>query len=196
MSQKYKIFNQDYPHFVTSTVVNWIDLFTRNEYRNVLLESLNYCRKHKGLLLYAYCIMTNHVHLILGSENNKLENIMRDFKSFTSRKLRKTLECNLQESRKEWILKMMYRAGSSKRSNKGFQLWQHNYHPIELSSDYLFEQKLEYIHQNPVKAGFVEKPEEFLYSSARNFAGFDAMIDLDINTDYLIAFKARARRSR
>jgi len=85
MSQKYKIYDQDRPYFITSTVIHWIDLFTRNEYRNVLIKSLEYCRENKGLLLYGYCIMTNHMHLIVGSKKNKIEDIIRDFKSFTSR---------------------------------------------------------------------------------------------------------------
>ncbi|HET6528385.1 MAG TPA: transposase [Balneolaceae bacterium] len=192
MSRKYKIYDQNRPYFITSTIVNWIDLFTRNEYRNVLIESLNYCRQNKGLLLYAYCIMTNHVHLIVGRKEKKLESIIRDFKSFTSRELRKTIEKNAQESRKEWILEMMYKAGLSKGSNKDFQLWQHHYHPIELSSEYLFEQKLDYIHLNPVKAGFVNKAEDYLYSSAKNYAGLQGIIELDVDVNYL----SRAGRSR
>jgi REP element-mobilizing transposase RayT len=140
--------------------------------------------------------MTNHIHLIIGTKSSKIENIMRDFKSFTSRELRKTIEDNPQESRKEWLLEMMRKAGSSKASNKDFQLWQHNYHPIELSSYFLIEQRLNYIHQNPVKAGFVDKPEDFLYSSAKNYAGLQSIVELDVEIDYLTAIKARAGRSR
>ena len=179
MSRKYKIYDQELPYFVSSTVVDWIDLFTRNEYRNVLIDSLNYCRAHKGLLIYAYCIMTNHIHLIIGTNKEDIQDIIRDFKSYTSRELRKIIEIHPRESRKLWMLEMMYEAGSSVKSNKDFQFWQHHYHPIELNSNYLIDQKMEYIHMNPVKAGFVAKPEDFLYSSARNYAGLQSVMDID-----------------
>ncbi len=123
--------------------------------------------------------MTNHIHLIVGSKGDKIENIMRDFKSFTSREIRKTIENSAQESRKKWVLKMMYNTGASNKSNKDFQLWQQHFHPIELSSHYLFDQKLDYVHLNPVKAGFVNKPEDYLFSSARNYAGLRGVIELD-----------------
>lgn len=178
MSRKYKIHDQSYPYFITSTVIKWIDIFTRRKYRDVIIESLDYCRKEKGLLIYAYCIMTNHIHLIVGSRQKKIENIIRDFKSFTSSELRKILENEVKESRKEWMLKMMYRAGISKSGNNDFQFWQYNFHPIELNSNRLIDQKIEYIHQNPVKAGFVDKPEDYLYSSAKNYAGLVYSIEL------------------
>jgi|AntRauTorcE11897_2_1112592.scaffolds.fasta_scaffold34430_2 REP element-mobilizing transposase RayT len=180
MSQKYKIYNQALPYFITSTVINWIDLFTRNGYREVIIESLKYCQREKGLLLYAYCIMTNHLHLIVGTKQNKLQDIIRDFKSFTSKELRKTIQNHPQESRKYWILEMMYEAGKARKSNNDFQFWKHNYHPIELNTNHLIDQKLEYIHMNPVKAGYVFNPEDFLYSSARNYAGLQSVIELNI----------------
>lgn len=180
MSRKYKVYDQFYPHFITSTVIHWIDLFTRNRYREVIMESLAYCRANKGLLLYAYCLMTNHFHAIVGTrENRKLEHVMRDFKSFTSHQLRKVIESNPQESRKEWMLKMMHSSGYSNKSSRNFQLWQHHYHPVQLDSAALVEQKIEYIHMNPVKAGFVIKPEDYLYSIARNFAGLQGVIEID-----------------
>lgn len=179
MSHKYKIYDQTLPYFVTSTTVDWIDLFTRIEYRDVLIDSLNYCRVNKGLLLYAYCIMTNHIHLILGTNKYDIQDIIRDFKSYTSRELRKRIESHPYESRKRWLLEIMYDAGTRVKANKDFQLWQHNYHPIELHSNYLIDQKMDYVHMNPVKAGFVAKPEDYLYSSARNYAGLQSVIDID-----------------
>ena len=179
MSRNYKIYDQRLPYFITSTVINWIDIFTRNQYRDIVIKSLQYCREHKGLLLFGYCIMTNHIHLIIGSRQNDIQDIVRDFKSFTSRELRKCMESDDLESRKRWVLPMMYDSGSKVKANKDFQLWQHHYHPIELNSDDLLIQKIEYVHTNPVKAGFVARPQDFLYSSARNFAGLQSVIDLD-----------------
>lgn len=125
--------------------------------------------KEKGLDLYAYCIMTNHIHLIIGTENGVLSDIVRDFKSFTSRHIRKSIENSITESRKLWILEIMKDFGSRNERNKGFQFWQQHNHPIELDTNELLDQRLNYIHQNPVKAGFVEKEEDWINSSAGDY---------------------------
>ena len=174
MSRKYKILDQEKPYFVTFTVVYWIDVFIKKEYRDIFLESVKYCQKHNGLEVYAWCIMTSHVHMILGTKGySKLEDIIRDLKSFTSRSIRKLLEdpawCD--ESRKARMYWMMSRAGTENKNNKGFQFWQQYSHPIELFSNKIIDQKLDYIHQNPVEAGFVSEPEMWAYSSARDYAG-------------------------
>jgi REP element-mobilizing transposase RayT len=171
MSRKYKFQDQDKPYFISFAVVNWIDLFIRNQYRDILLDSLQFCQNNKGLEVYAWCIMTSHVHLIIGTHQDKMEDILRDFKSFTSRKLRLAIEENLTESRKEWMLKIMYNAGLSNSNNHGFQLWQQHNHPIELSTNEMIDQRLHYTHNNPVEAGFVSSPEDYLHSSARDYAG-------------------------
>ncbi len=88
MSSKYKFHNPDGTCFVTFAVVKWVDVFTRDIYREIILDSLKYCRNKKGLLLHAHVIMTNHIHLIISREGkNLLEDIMRDFKKFTSSEL-------------------------------------------------------------------------------------------------------------
>ena len=171
MSRKYKFRDNDKLYFVSFAVVYWIDVFIRNEYRQVLLDSLTYCIEKKGLEVYGYCIMTSHVHLIIGSLRQPLPDIMRDFKSHTSTQLRKAIKENPQESRREWMLWMMERAGKSNSNNRDFQFWQQHNHPIELFNKELMQQKLDYIHQNPIEAGFVYKPEEYTYSSARDYAG-------------------------
>lgn len=178
MSRKYKFRDNDKLYFVSFSVVYWIDVFTRNEYKDVLIESLKFCSEKKGLEVYAYCIMTNHVHLIVGSHQEKLENIMRDYKSFTSSQLRKLIKDNPQESRKEWMLWMMEKAGKRNGNNKDFQFWQQHNHPIELNNKFLLEQKLQYVHNNPVEAGFVDVPENYLYSSARDYAGEKGLMDV------------------
>lgn len=179
MSEKYKIRNEVMPHFVTFTVVGWIDLFVRNEYKKIIIDSLRFCQIEKSLLLYSYCIMTNHLHLIVGSGgSNKLGDIIRDFRGYTSKKLIKAIKENPRESRKEWLMELFYREGQKRSSNKNFQVWKRNYHPKELYSNKIFYQKLNYIHENPVKAGFVFKPEEFVFSSASNYAGRGGLIDV------------------
>ncbi|MEK6480243.1 transposase [Catalinimonas sp. 4WD22] len=173
MSRKYKIRDQTKLYFVTLTVVNWIDVFTRQSYRDVCIKSVKYCQENKGLEVYAYCMMTNHIHLIIGSNGTmNIEDILRDLKSFTSRSIRKLLEDrNNIESRRDWMLVMMKQAGQKNSNNKDFQFWRQHNHPIELSSNQLMDQKLNYIHMNPVKAGFVESPEMWTYSSAKDYWG-------------------------
>lgn len=180
MSRKYKFFDKTELYFVTYVVINWIDVFTRNIYRDILLDSWEYCKKNKGLKIYAWCIMTNHVHMIISSEKDELSNIMRDLKSYTSTTLRKVINENKQESRKDWMLNMMIHAGSNNKNNKGFQFWQQHNHPILLDSNYLIDQKLDYIHNNPVKAGFVAKPEDYIYSSAGDYARIKGLIDIEM----------------
>ena len=169
MSTKYKFKDQSKLFFVSFSVVYWLDLFIRNEYKNILLDSWRYCQANKGMELYAWCIMTSHVHLILGSHGEPLENLMRDMKRFTSEQLKTAIQQHPTESRREWMLWLMGRAGKKNSNNKHFQLWQQSNHPIQLSTPAIAHQKLEYLHMNPVEAGFVQAPEDYLYSSATDY---------------------------
>ncbi|GAB3822394.1 transposase [Pontibacter rugosus] len=185
MSRNYKIRDQTKLYFVSFAVVNWIDLFVRREYKQVVVESLKYCIKHKGLEVYAWCIMSSHVHLLIGSNIEligsniePIEGILRDMKRHTAKVILNMLEEHNQESRKEWLLWMFRRAGSSNPSTDIYQFWQHHNHPIELHNNLIMQQKLDYLHQNPVEAGFVEEPWEYLYSSARDYAGNKGLIDI------------------
>ncbi|MBX2841721.1 MAG: transposase [Flammeovirgaceae bacterium] len=181
MSRKYKIRDQEAIYFITFAVVNWIDVFTRRIYRDILIDSIRYCQKEKGLLLYAYCIMSNHVHMIIGRKGeNKLEDIIRDLKKFTASKILKTIEENKLESRREWMLWMFQRAGQKNSNNTKYQFWRQDNHPIELSDHKQVNQKLEYIHHNPVEAGIVLSPEEYLYSSAKNYAGIEKILEVEL----------------
>ncbi|MBN1186925.1 MAG: transposase [Bacteroidales bacterium] len=170
MSRKYKFRDQNAIYFVSFAIIYWIDVFTRPVYRHLLVDSINYCIHNKGLIVYAWCIMTNHVHMIIGTDDKKLQDIMRDLKGYTSRKLIKTIEENFQESRREWMLKMMKKAGQMNGNNEKYQFWQQHNHPIVLNNTDIFEQKLNYIHNNPVEEEIVENPEDYLYSSAKDYA--------------------------
>jgi REP element-mobilizing transposase RayT len=172
VSRKYKIRNQDKLHFVTFTVIHWLDVFIRREYKDIFLDSLRYCQKNKGLEVCAYCIMSSHVHMIIGRNGEEsLEGIIRDIKKFTSVKIIEAIKANPQDSRKEWLVWLFERAGKNNSNNTRYQFWQQHNHPIELSTNEITDQKLEYIHQNPVEAGIVLRPEDYLYSSAINYAG-------------------------
>ncbi|MFD0798047.1 transposase [Maribacter chungangensis] len=179
MSRNYKFHNRDGAYFVSFATVYWIDVFTRQDYYMVLAESLDHCRKEKGMEVYAYCFMPSHVHFIFRSVNEDPSGVLRDFKKHTSKQLLKTIEENPQESRKEWLLWMFERAGKKKGNVSKYQFWQHHNKPIELWNTTVIKQKLEYIHNNPVQAGFVTEPTEWKYSSARNYADDHTVLKID-----------------
>jgi REP element-mobilizing transposase RayT len=181
MSSKYKFGDERHIHFVTFTVVHWIDFFIREEYRSVLIESIKFCQREKGLHLYGYCIMTSHIHLLISCDGvNSLESIVRDMKSFTSQCFRKLLvsDGNNYESRKSWMLWMMNRSGDKRKGDIQYRFWQAGNHTVEIWTDEVFHQKLNYIHENPVVSGFVTKAEDWLYSSARNYASLSSVLEI------------------
>ncbi len=178
MSRKYKFHNPEGLYFISFATVYWIDVFIRNEYKKILIDSWKYCQKNKGLNLHAWIIMTSHVHMIISSRNNKLENIVRDMKSFTSSELKKAIKQNPQESRREWIIWMMERSGKKNSNNDNFQFWQQHNKPIELLNNEMLQQKLDYIHDNPIKEGIVFRPEDYVYSSARDYCGEKGLLDI------------------
>ena len=171
MSRAYKFRNPEGFYFVSFSTVGWIDVFTRTVYKDIVVDSIQYCQKNKGLNVYARVILTNHVHMIADAEGNLMQHIMRDLKRHTSKQLLKAIAENPQESRKEWMLAIFGNAGRYNSNNKDFQFWQQDNHPIELLSVAMLKQKLDYLHANPVKAGFVDKEEEYLYSRARDYHG-------------------------
>lgn len=169
MSSKYKPGEPAIPHFVTFSVVGWVDVFTRDCYKEIMIESLRYCIGNKGLTLHAWIIMTNHVHLIMSSSTAKIEHLVRDMKKFTSKQILKAIEENTEESRREWMLNLFSYAGRSNNNNKDFQFWKQDYHPIELNTFVKCKGRLDYLHKNPVKSGLVWEPWHYKYSSAIDY---------------------------
>ncbi|MEQ9230934.1 MAG: transposase [Cyclobacteriaceae bacterium] len=180
MGSRYKIRDQEGLFFVTFTVTGWVDLFIRNDYRDCVISSFKYCRDNKGLNIHAFVIMTSHIHAILSArEGYDLTSTIRDLKKFTSKRLIESIQ-EIHESRREWMLnKFRFEANRTKRG-KDYQLWKEGYHAKQIETNEFLEEKLDYVHQNPVVAGFVSKPEDFVYSSASNYAGEGGVIDVDI----------------
>ena len=178
MSRKYKFHDLSKLYFITFTVVNWVDVFTRPAYKDILIESWKYCHGKKGLDIYGWVIMTNHVHMIIGSHGVDLNLIIGQMKRFTSISLKKEIYYNQWESRREWMLKIFTEAGKLRSNTDEWQFWQHESHPIKLFSDKIFQQKLNYIHNNPVKAGWVKRGEDYVYSSAIDYCGGKGLVEL------------------
>ena len=140
-------------YFTTTTVVDWVDIFTRPRYKHIIIESLQYCQQNKGLLIYAWVLMSNHLHMIVSAEGeNTMSHILRDFKKHTNKQIMHSLESDIQDG--------------------------NDMQPIYMY-DYLV-QKLNYIHQNPVVAEIVNKPEEYKYSSAIDYAGGNGLLNVII----------------
>ncbi len=166
-------------YFVTATVVGWIDIFTRPKYKHIILESLQYCQKSKGLEIYAWVLMPNHLHAILGAADiDQMQAILRDFKKFTSKKILAELKEDVQESRREWMLQVFEEAAEDDKKISKYRFWQEGCYMEVISSLEFYRQKLNYIHQNPVRAEFVRYPQEYLYSSAIDYAGEKGLLDV------------------
>lgn len=160
-------------------VVYWLDVFIRRKYQDIIVDSLNYCIKEKGMEVYCWCLMPNHMHMIFRAKNNNPTYILRDFKTFTSKQLQKAIAENPKESRKKWLLLMMREAGSQNSNVKNSQFWQQNNQQTELWNNKIIDQKVNYIHKNPVVAGFVNEPWEWRLSSAIDFTGQKGLVDIE-----------------
>jgi REP element-mobilizing transposase RayT len=177
MADAYRIKDQFAAYFITLTVIDWVDVFTRKEYKEILIDGLQYCIKNKGLHVYEFVIMSNHLHAIVSSDKLPLSDIIRDFKKFTAKRIIEQI-LNSGESRKEWMIKKFAFAGMRNNNNTNYQFWQQDYHAVELSSEKMWKQRCEYIHLNPVRAGIVEHAEDYLYSNARFYYNRKCLIEL------------------
>lgn len=166
-------------YFVTMTVTNWIDVFTRPVYKHIIIDSLNYCSAKKGLNIHAWVLMTNHLHLLISSEQN-ISDILRDFKKYTSKQLTQNISENISESRKEWLLNLFGYAASIDKKVKHYKFWQEGNNIQPIYSESYCKQKLDYIHQNPVKAEIVNCPEDYRYSSANDYMGNKGLVEIII----------------
>lgn len=170
--------HEGYLYFFTLTVVDWVDVFTRPSYRHTILDSLTFCQQTKGLELYAWCLMSNHLHMIASAkEGGHLPGILRDFKQFTSRQITKTI-AQENESRKEWMLHRFGYAASINAKSDRYKFWQDGNGAKEIHTNAFLQQKLDYIHMNPVRAEIVQEPEHYLYSSALDYAGGKGLLQV------------------
>jgi len=177
---RYFISDQNGLHFLTFTAIDWLDIFTRPIYKQIVVNDLNYCIQHKGLEVFAWCLMTNHMHLLARTqEGYKLSDIIRDFKKHTAIT---TIEAIKQqpESRREWLLERMILAGKADMRITKYKFWQEDNHAVLLhpSETIIIEQKLDYIHQNPVKEGIVAEAQHYLYSSAVDYSGGKGLVKI------------------
>jgi len=168
MSEKYKFHDPDALYFVTLTIVNWIAVFEDKRIIDLIINSLRFCQKQKGLKFHCWCIMPNHLHLIISrsGKNFLLSEILRDYKKFTSKEIIKALQsANTNES----YLNVFRNEATKIKRNRNYKVWKDGNHPLLLDTNFLIDQKVDYIHDNPVRAGLCETPEEYEWSSARDY---------------------------
>jgi putative transposase len=174
MRSRYKITEKDGIYFITSTIIEWMPVFTGRPYFDLMIQSFTFCCQHKGLQLFSYVIVDNHFHAVVGGLN--LSRTIADLKKFTA----KTILEQLQQDGKTWLLNQLAYYKKRHKTESDYQVWQEGYHPELIMTEAMLIQKLEYIHSNPVKRGYVTVPEHWLYSSARNYVlGDHSIIELD-----------------
>ncbi|OJW85286.1 MAG: transposase [Bacteroidetes bacterium 46-16] len=172
MGFSYRIDDQQGLYFITATVTQWVDVFSRREYADIIIDSLKYCQQEKGLLKYGWVIMSNHLHMIAAcTGDNELSDTLRDFKKYTASKVVEAIANNKHESRKNWLLWLL-------KPHEDITFWQPGNHPEHIHSRLFYEQKLKYIHDNPFRAGICDREEAYIYSSARDFYGMKGLLDL------------------
>jgi putative transposase len=159
--------DENLPYFCTISILDWLPVLIEARYIDPIVESLRFCRKDKGLQLFAFVVMPNHVHLIAAA-GEQLHSMMRDFKRFTSRSIHDRLKADGRETILNWLERAVQRA---RRQRGEFGLWQDGFRPEALYSTAVFQQKLDYLHQNPVRKGLVQRPEDWWYSSAAFYEG-------------------------
>jgi REP element-mobilizing transposase RayT len=177
---RYIITDQNSCYFLTFTVVDWVDVFIRPVYKQIIVDSLNFCIEKKGLTVFAWCLMTNHIHLIAEAKQGfKLSEIIRDFKKFTARAILDAIQ-NEPESRKDWMLYRFEFAGKFMKRIEKYHFWQDGNHAVYLDphKPEMLLTWLNYTHNNPVRAGIVDNMEDYLYSSARDYTGIKGLVNV------------------
>ena len=173
---RYRIFDTRFPYFLTCSVVDWLPVFTRPSAVQIVLDSWRFLQHRDELTVFGYVILENHLHLVAAGEN--LANSIGRFKSYTARQIID----GLRERGEATMLRQLRDARLDHRTDREFQLWQEGSHPKQIQNEEMMIQKLEYTHNNPVRRGYVDRPEDWRYSSARNYARLPGLID--VTTDW------------
>ena len=163
------------PHFLTDTVVGWLPAFSRPSVAQVVLDSWRFLIERGRIVLYGYVVMENHVHWIASAEDLSAE--IQSFKSYTTKGIIESLD---DEQATRLLSELKRRRAGHKRSNM-YQFWQDGNHPEEIVGDEMMRTKLEYVHDNPVRRGYVDEPIHWRYSSARDYAGIEGLIPVSID---------------
>ncbi|MEI9911339.1 MAG: transposase [Bacteroidota bacterium] len=167
-------------YFLTFNTVDWIDIFIRPVYKQIIVHSLNHFIEHKGLTVYAWCLMTNHLHLLAqADENCVIAEIEKEYKSFTTKKILEAIYTEPQV-RKQWMLRRFENLGNILGLLKKFHVWQKASNPvyIEFAKKDMLLEHFDFIHANPVRDRVVDTDCDYLYSSARDYSGMQGLVNV------------------
>ena len=171
---RYRIYETEYPYFITSSVVEGYPIFSFPEAAEIILDALTFLQDERDTSLYAYVIMENHIHMIVQSD--ELKSHMKAFKSWTARAIIDTF----QETGRYLQLRKLQKTKNPTHYDSVHQLWKEGFYPKQILGDKMMIQKIEYIHNNPVNRGYIDKPEDWKYSSARNYLDMKALIPISL----------------
>jgi putative transposase len=169
---RYKFFETEYPYFMTATINSWLPIFTRQEAADIILDSWKHLQRERGLKLFAYVILENHLHMIASAP--EISSVMQSFKSHTARQIIELLKHRQSVT----LLRQLSATKLNHKTESTYQVWQEGSHPQQIQSDEMMWQKIEYIHNNPVLRGFVDDPLHWRWSSARNYASQLGLIEV------------------
>jgi len=167
---RYQMSDKQGCYFVTFTVIHWIDIFSRKDYRDIIVSSLNYCIANKGLVVYAWVIMSNHIHLVITTKGSEdISGIIRDFKKHTSKQVSTAIQA-INESRREWLLNAMSKEAKRIGRATYYKLWKDDNHAVNIDGIRIkLDERLNYVHENPVRNGWVSNAWDYVYSSAKDY---------------------------
>ncbi len=170
---RYKFGTINAPHFLTNSIVNWQPAFAFPPHAQIILDSWHHLQKHDGLKLHGYIIMEDHIHWMATHDN--LPKTVSRFKSFTARKIIDHLKTNGPPR----LLRELSFDKKAHKSETQYQLWQEGSHPQQINGLEMANQKLDYMHQNPVRRGYVDEAAHWRYSSARNYADLAGLVEIE-----------------
>ena len=170
---RYKIYEPTHPHFITCTILHWIPIFTRKESVQIIIDSLKFLQEKDNLKLYSYVILENHLHMVVQSKD--LEKSIKSFKQYTA----KELLLLLKKENAKTILEQLRFYKKAHHKATDYQVWEEGYQPKLMQTDAMMKSKIDYIHQNPVKRGYVDESIHWRYSSARDYLGIKGLIDIE-----------------
>lgn len=170
---RYKIYEPTHPHFLTCTILHWLPIFTNQESVQIIINSLKHLQESDNMNIYAYVILENHLHLVASSDD--IRKTMQKFKSYTAYELLKLL----QEKKATTLLKQLAYHKKAHKIHTTYQVWEEGFHPKLIQSEKMMVEKINYIHQNPVKRGYIEEAEHWRYSSAKNYQGIEGLLRIE-----------------
>lgn len=170
---RYKVYEPTHPHFITCTILHWLPLFTNKDSVQIIIDSLSHLQKSDNLIIFSYVILENHLHLVAQSDD--ITKTMQKFKSYTAYELLRLLQKNNAQT----LLKQLSYHKKAHRTESTYQVWEEGFHPKLIQSDTMMREKIEYIHHNPVKRGYIEEAEHWRYSSAKDYTGKDGILAVE-----------------